>query len=56
MDEFGTSPNHVSSVAELAQLAVDPGADIKFLPIGNLVGGYDPRAKRCAAVKSLSST
>jgi hypothetical protein len=56
MDEIGTTPNHISSIAELAQLAVYSRADVKYPRVWNFVGGDDPRAKWCAAIKSLSPT
>ena len=54
MDKIGASPNHVSGVAELAQLAVYSRADVKHLWVWNLVGGDNARAEWCAAIKRLS--
>ena len=54
MDKFGASPNHVSGIAELAQLAVYSRADVERLWIWNLVGGDNTRAKWCAAIERLS--
>ena len=54
MDKIGASPNHVSGIAELAQLAVYSRADVKHLRVWNLVGGDDARAEWCAAIKCLS--
>ena len=54
MDEVGASPNHISSIAELAQLAVYSRSNVKYLRVRNFVGGNDARAQRGAAIKCLS--
>jgi hypothetical protein len=53
VNEIGTSPNHVSSIAELTQLAIYFRADIEYLRIWNLIGRNDPRPSGALVSKAF---
>src|ERR1700719_1306216 len=55
VNEICAGPDHISRITRLAQFAVDAGANIENLWIGDFISADNAGSKRCAGIERLAA-